>query len=411
MRVSCWALLFGAVACGSSDDSGGTGGGAGLGGSGNGGSSGSGGSGAGGSGAASGGGVGAAGGVSGSGGAAGGGGGLGGGAGVGGTTGTPAVRFIGRTDTSQAGVTRFAWSGSGIAFRFSGTDASVELDDPAHFFTLLVDGNEQPRLATTAGQKKYVVAQGLAQAEHEVWLFRRTEASYGATKFYGVDLGAGTLLPPPPEATKKIEVIGDSISCGYGNEGADQYCNFSADTENHYLTYGAVAARSFGADLVTVAWSGKGVIFNYGTNKTDPLPALYDRAIPTSATSVWDFSWQPDAVVVNLGTNDFSTGGDPTDAEFTGAYQDFLKHLRDKYPNAELVALVPTLLSGTDLSTAKAYIEKAVGQRKSAGDTKVVAVTLSFTQDGWGCDWHPSAKTHASMGAALTAELKQLLGW
>ena len=396
------AVGFGLLACGSSDDDGG--GSASTGGSGGGGGSGALG-GSGGSGA-----------LAGSGGSAGSGGGgalggAGGAAGTGGTPGVPSVRFLGRTDAGQAGATRFAWSGSGVAFRFSGTEASVEMDDPAHFFTLLVDGKVQPTLATTSGQKKYALAQGLLAGEHEVRLYRRTEASYGPTRFYGVDLGSGTLLAPPAPATRKIEVIGDSITCGYGNEGADQNCNFSADTENHYLTYGAIAARDLGADLVTVAWSGKGVIYNYGDDKQDPLPSLYDRAIPTDAGSTWDFSWQPDVVVINLGTNDFSTGGDPSDAEFTGAYQKFLAHLRDKYPAARIVALIPTLLSGADLTAAKTYIEKAVALRKTAGDAKVSAVVLSFTQDGWGCDWHPSLKTHASMGAALGGELKKLMGW
>lgn len=401
-RVLVMALSFGLAACGSD----GEGGSPGSGGSASGGSSGAGGTSAGGSAGAGGG----AGGASGSGGVAGGGG-AAGAAGSGGSTGIPSVRFVGRSDEKSAGVTRFAWSGSGVAFRFNGTEASVEMDDPAHYFTVVVDGAEKPRLATSSGQKKYVVAQGLPSGDHEVWLLRLTEASYGPTRFYGVDLAGGTLLAPPPEAKRKLEVIGDSITCGYGNEGADQYCNFSADTENHYLTYGAIAARDLDADLVTVAWSGKGVVYNYGDDKTNPLPSLYDRAIPTDAQSTWGFAWQPDVVVVNLGTNDFSTGGDPTDAEFTGAYQTFLAHLRDKYPNAELIALIPTLLSGADLATAKSYIEKAVAARKSAGDGKVVAVTLAFTQTGWGCDWHPSAKTHESMGAALSAELKKLMGW
>lgn len=399
--VAAMMLGLSLMACGSSDDGGGGSGGAG----GSGATAGSGGS----SGSSGSGGVAGGGGGAGSGGVAGGG--SGGSAGTGGASGVPAVRFIGRTDASQAGQTRFAWSGSGVAFRFSGTDAAVEMDDPAHFFTLLVDGKLQPVLATASGKNKYTVAQGLPSGEHEVWLFRRTEASYGPTRFYGVDLGAGTLLAPPAAAARKIEIIGDSITCGYGNEGADQYCNFSADTENHYLTYGAIAARDLGADLVTVAWSGKGVIYNYGDDKTDPLPSLYDRAIPTDSASAWDFSWQPDVVVINLGTNDFSTGGDPTDAEFTGAYQAFLAHLRGKYAQARIVALIPTLLSGSDLTTAKSYIEKAVAARKAAGDAKVSALTLSFTQDGWGCDWHPSLKTHASMGAALSTELKALMGW
>ncbi|MCA9596308.1 MAG: endo-1,4-beta-glucanase [Myxococcales bacterium] len=388
----------------SSDDSGGSpasGGMAGASGSSSGGSGGAAGSG-GGSG-------GATGGAGGSGGATGG---AAGAAGSGGNPGVPEVRFVGRTDDSETGVVKMAWSGSGILFRFDGTEASVTLDDPAGFWTVLVDGAEQPRLETQKGEQKYVVATGLAAGEHEVRMYRRTEASFGATRYLGVDLGGGMLLPPPPPAAHRIEVIGDSITCGYGNEGADQYCNFSADTENHYITYGAIAARNLNAEVVTVAWSGKGVIFNYGTDTNEPMPELYERILPYSSTPAWDFSkWQPEVVVINLGTNDYSTGGDPTDKQFTDAYVAFLENIRQKNPNALILAMVPTLLSGTDLSTAQKNVEAAVAARKSAGDSNVYSYFMSVTMDGWGCDWHPSAKTHAAMGASLTQELKTRLGW
>jgi lysophospholipase L1-like esterase len=336
----------------------------------------------------------------------------GGSAGTGGAPATPEVVFVGRTDKSEAGVVKVQWSGSGILFRFNGTDASVTLDDSAQFFSVFVDGQEQPRLATSGGQQSYPVATGLVAGDHEVRLYRRTEAFFGDTRYVGVDLGGGTLLAPPAPAAHHIELIGDSISCGYGDEGADQNCSFSADTENHTITYGAIAARNLNADLITVAWSGKGVIHNYGGDLVEPMPELYDRTLPTDAASSWDFSsWQADVVVLNLGTNDFSTDADPTHDEFVPAYTNFLAHIRGKYPSAEILCLYPTLLGGTDLSTATAYIDEAVSARVTAGDAKVVAWAMNVTSDGWGCDWHPSANTHAAMGSALTQELKALLGW
>jgi lysophospholipase L1-like esterase len=346
----------------------------------------------------------------------GGGGGSGGGSGGsggsgGGSAGVPEVAFLGRTDRSEPGVVKFAWSGSGILFRFSGTEATVMLNDEGRFFTLLVDGQLWPTLATSGATSSYKVATGLPPGEHEVRLYRRTEALFGETHFLGVDLGGGTLLAPPPPAARRIEIIGDSITCGYGNEGTTEFCNFTADTENHYLTYGSIAARNLGADLITVAWSGKGIIYNYDDDKTDPLPSLYDRTLPGSPGSAWDFSWKPDAVVINLGTNDFSTDGDPSEGEFVGAYEAFLSHIREKYPSAYILALVPTLLSGNDLATAESYVNKAMAARKGAGDQKVEAYSMAVQSEGWGCDYHPSLKTHANMGESLTAALKDRMGW
>src|SRR5689334_11726887 len=80
---------------------------------------------------------------------------------------TPAVRFIGRTDMDGDAV-RFEWSGSGIAFRFSGTQAAVRMDDGAGFFTRLVDGEEQDELTTTPGEREYMLASGLTDGTHEI---------------------------------------------------------------------------------------------------------------------------------------------------------------------------------------------------------------------------------------------------
>ena len=99
------------------------------------------------------------------------------------------------------------------------------------------------------------IAQGLAAGTHVVELYRRTEASQGEAQFLGFDFGSGKLLSPPAAKARRIELVGDSISCGYGDEGANQSCPFTADTENHYLSYGALAARAVDAELITVAWS------------------------------------------------------------------------------------------------------------------------------------------------------------
>ena len=327
--------------------------------------------------------------------------------------GPPSVRFIGRTDTRQAGVVRMEWSGSGIVFRFLGTHAAVTLDDSGGYFTRLIDGHQEDTLVTMGGERTYDVALGLADGTHEVELYRRTEASFGETRFIDVDLGAdGMLLAPPVRQTRRIELIGDSITCGYGDEGADETCPFEAKTENHYLTYGAITARALDAELTTIAWSGKGVIYNYDQDKNQPMPTLYDRGVPTDGQSKWDFSQpEPSVVVINLGTNDFSTGDDPSETVFSDAYSDFLVRLRDYYPDAWIVCLAPTLLSGDDLTTAEGYITSVVSERNAQGDDHVVSHILEFTQTGLGCGWHPSLATHASMADALTAKLRSLLGW
>lgn len=329
--------------------------------------------------------------------------------------GPPAVRYVGRVDNSDPAAVRLAWSGTGAIARFSGTQVGVKIRT-AHQFTAVVDGVVRvPKLTPNAGTTP--IANGLTDGVHIVEIYRRPEANQGEAVFLGFDFGTGQLLAPPPAPERRIEMIGDSISCGYGDEGADQTCTFSADTENHYVTYEAITARDLGAELVTIAWSGKGVVCNYGDDANscvDPLPVFYDRTLPQRPTSPWNFgAWQPQVVVINLGTNDFSTAMDPSQADFEAGYKAFLAHIRGNYPNALILCTVAPLLNGSDLATTKSYIAEVVQQMNTAGDSKVKAFDIAPTDpaDGYGCDYHPSQKTHAKMATQLTAEIKADLGW
>lgn len=323
----------------------------------------------------------------------------------------PAVHFVGRF-ARDGEAAACEWSGSGIVAAFEGDRVSVTLEDGgSNQFTVLIDGQLQPKLALSPGTSEYELGSGLEPGVHTVELYRRTEASFGPTTFHGFDFGTGTLLPPPPAPARKLEIIGDSISCGYGNEGESATCGFSADTENHYETYGAIAARALDAEVTTIAWSGKGIVYNYDTDTNDPLPALYDRTLPQSGGPEWDFSVTPDAVVLNLGTNDFSTGDDPTTELFVGRYVEFLEHLREVYPETVILCTVGPLLGGADLDAARSGITEAVAARNGAGDERVHAWELTVPNDDPGCDYHPGLATHQAMADALAAELRARLGW
>jgi len=318
----------------------------------------------------------------------------------------PAIHWVGRWDDTDPTAMRAGWSGAGLVVRFEGTGASVSLDDQGHYFTVIVDGVLQPRLATSAGEQGYVLATGLAPGEHTVELYRRTEGSFGPTVVHGVDL-EGELLPPPG-VDRRIEIVGDSITAGYGNEGVAP-CSFSAETENHYQTYGAIAARAVGAEIHTVAWSGKGMIYNFGDDVSEPLPEVYDRTIATEAAP-WSFAWQPDVVVVNLGTNDFSTDNDPSQRLFGGAYLEFLAHLRAVYPQAFVLVVAPSLF-GAEAALVEGYLLDVVAQRQAAGDSEVAYADINVEWIGSGCDGHPTVATHEGMGARLVEELEVHLGW
>ena len=68
--------------------------------------------------------------------------------------------------------------------------------------------------------------------------------------------------------SRKIEFIGNSITCGYGNEGTNKFQGFEYETENHYYSYAAITARNLKAQHWVVARSGIGAYRNYNGPKT-----------------------------------------------------------------------------------------------------------------------------------------------
>jgi lysophospholipase L1-like esterase len=270
----------------------------------------------------------------------------------------------------------------------------------------MIDGTAHPNVVATTGRKSYPLATGLAAGTHELLLWRRSEANIGLSELFGLTFApGGALLAPPPPLARRMEIVGDSITCGYGNEGAPG-CNFSAATENNYLAYGSVAARAVGAELSTVAWSGLGMYRNYGDvgAAAKPLPYYYDDALPTVATAApWDFTkFIPDVVVIDLGTNDSSTHGDPGQP-FIDAYVAFVHHLRTKYPSAWVVCIDAN-------GTVTADIAQVVATLKAAGDAKIEAFAMTG-QNGQGCDGHPNVASDAVMGKSLATELSRVMGW
>jgi lysophospholipase L1-like esterase len=324
------------------------------------------------------------------------------------------IHYVGRFDTSDSKGPKFEWPASAIQTRFSGTGIDVKLSGSENQFQVVIDGAPTIVLKTTSGSSTYTLAKGLSDGDHDVILYRRTEAFFGAVQFLGFVPSSGKPLIATPSATsRRIEIIGDSISCGYGDEGTSPTCSFSADTENEYLSYGALTARALGAEQVTTAWSGKGVYRDFGGSTTDELPVLYERTLPEVAGSTWDFArWVPDVVVIDLGTNDFAKG-DPGSA-FTTAYVAFVKQIRGHYPKAEIFVTLGPMLDGANLTQARTYLNSVVSTVKSGGDAHVSFLEFAeqnITADGGGCDYHPSLKTHQKMASTLTAAIETKMGW
>jgi lysophospholipase L1-like esterase len=320
---------------------------------------------------------------------------------------TERVHMVGRYARVGPGRVRYGWPGTGMAVRFHGTGLRVRMDDRARFHDVRVDDRDAELLRTKPGERRYTLVKGLPEGEHTVLLQRRTEGHLGPTEVVDVEVD-GRLLPAPAPALR-MEVVGDSITAGYGNEGRSRYCRFTPRTENHLRSYAALAAAAVGAELSAIAWSGKGVVHNYGGNPVEPLPAIYDRSVPSEPGARWVDDVPADVVLVNLGTNDFSTEADPTAEAFVAGYTALLAAIRARHPSAPILCTVAPLLRDGDQKVVDTYIDRAIALRHQAGDVEIQRIDLHEEPHGWGCDWHPSAATHAAMAERLTPWLKDAL--
>jgi len=179
----------------------------------------------------------------------------------------------------------------------------------------------------------------------EIILEKRTEAELGIVTFSGLTFGVGkenvveilvpSSKPKQDPANLKMEFVGDSYTCGFGNMGKPP-CDITPQTQNVHESFVEKTARYLNVEEIHIAcMSGKGVVKNWDDStwfSKDPVPAYYPRALANNASSLWDFeSFIPDMVVITLGTNDFVSPVFPTFEQFTHGYQVFLDFIFHNY--------------------------------------------------------------------------------
>ena len=224
---------------------------------------------------------------------------------------------------------------------------------------------------------------------------------------------------PLPEKKRKLEFIGDSITCGYGADG-NTTCAFSTATEDIRASYAYIAASLLRADACYSCYSGFGLASGYtadGTRNARDLVPLYwkklgpcdfpfpdgERAEDTRR----DLSaFRPDTVVINLGTNDISyTGEDAAkQEEYRNAYIAFLETVRDARPEADILCVLGVM--GDTLNSAAAEAVRLYSEK--TGDTRVrfSALPVQRSRDGYGVDFHPSPRTQLKTGRLVARLLR-----
>ena len=327
----------------------------------------------------------------------------------------PNIQYVGRFDRSDSKKAIFDWSGVYIRATFTGTSCSIRLVDGNNLYDVTID-EEEPQVLQTDTSTVYSIATGLYDTAHTILIEKRTEASIGRGEFLGFILDEERgLITPNTAPERRIEFIGNSITCGYGVEGEDVSSPFTPETESATLSYAALIGRALNADYAIVAYSGKGVVRNYGDpNETspDPMPSLYDRTCCFDSTIVWDFmSWIPQVVFINLGTNDFSTQPYPDKSVFQGAYTQLIDRVQSQYSEVTIFCLCGPMIG----EPCASYIEEVVNQcRQNNVNKEVFYIPIStslLTMSDRGSDWHPNISGQQKIADLVLPIIKDTMNW
>lgn len=251
----------------------------------------------------------------------------------------------------------FNWPASGFEVTFVGTGLEVELcskpgcqeSTGSHVFLyVIIDGQDDPDTCSVLELDQsigwYTVCEGLEYGTHTAKLIRKNANDMGGGSLTGVDAYRvqgenGYMTNPPKLRERKIEVFGDSITCG-----DELFDNGDGTTSSDgWRTYAAHVAREMDAELNVIAISGNGLICSLFGSKLYEIPDRFKWTDEyNGGKDEWDYSqYQAGVVLINLGTNDCT--GVPNNysyEQFEQAYVDFCTEIKTAYPDCIIIAML-----------------------------------------------------------------------
>ncbi len=324
---------------------------------------------------------------------------------------------VGSTDSC----TEIYWTGTSVRINVrSATNVKALLADEQgnNYYYVIVDGDgaNATKIKIEKEKKLYTLVSNLDANKHSVELFKVTNTDFITTRFFGFEIDKDAkVLKAEKKPKRRIEFIGNSITCGHG---AEDNSNDSGAPEffNNYRAYGAITARHFDAQYHCTAKSGIGITISWFP---EVMPDIFDRLNPKDSGSKWNFSsYVPGIVVVNLLQNDSWLVNRPDHQQFTArfgtkkptedfiinAYQNFIQTIRNKYPKARIICCLGNMDATREGSKWPGYVDTAVARMN---DKKIVTHYFRFKNT----PGHPVLKEQQAMADELIAFIKNNKYW
>lgn len=341
------------------------------------------------------------------------------------------VRLLGRT-TLKDNTRYLSFSYSGIEFETTAekisailwTDGAYGPEELKAWVAVFINDESVPskHFSLDEEESSYILYENQEVQSIKVRLVKFSEAAFAKVGVKAIKVeGNLERIKPTQSKKRKIEFIGDSITCGYGNEGVCKIDDFTTRLENPWLGYAVQVAEMLEAEVQLVSWSGIG-IYSGWTNTDEPnkdllMPELYqytDLSLleVTGEKERWSFTdFKPDAIIIHLGTNDasYTKGIKERVEQFGSAYYKFIKEVRQYNPKAMILCVLGVM--GQELYPEISKQVKRI--REEDQDEKVTSLCLDvqLESDGLGINDHPSLKTHQKMARVIGEKLQKIMKW
>ena len=356
------------------------------------------------------------------------------------------LKVHGRTAGRLSPLTLF-WTGSAVEFNVRGSELWVEIeadyDTYEPWISILINSVPVSRQMIIAGRSFICVFRGMNKdVVKNVRIVKDMQAMSGdpgnLLQIHAVKMDGDFL--PVEEKPYKIEFIGDSITTGEGAIGARTEEDWIPMWCSAIHNYSTMTANKLQADYRILSQSGWGVLTSWDNNPRANMPDYYEKVCgiltgkkneALGAFEENDFeSWQPDVVVVKLGTNDGGAFYSPEwKDEVTGEtykqrlHEDGSYHEEDiqSFENAAVRFLMKIRKYNKQAKIVWAYgmlgipmmpaIYRAVDAfKQKTGDQNVSVFQLpNMTEETMGARSHPGAKAHEKAAEELSSYLRNLL--
>ena len=344
----------------------------------------------------------------------------------------PFLRVLGRTNGVLDPFTAF-WTASGLEVCTKAKELFLtyraDYSEFEPWLDVVIDGATRQRFMLEKGEHRVCVYRfpTLPAGEYparRVMLLRDTPAmprdEETLLQFLSFQI-EGEFLPVP-ERARRVEFIGDSITSAEGAVGGLPEEEWTSECFDPTKGYAFLTAQELGADFHILGQSGWGVFQNWLGDRREAMPLHYEKLCSVvggsrnrelGAQREWDFSsWQPDAVVVNLGTNDWSAycnGADCTPADLTAAVRSFLGMIRRHNPKAPIIWALGMLEEEQDSRRDLLFREAVEGYARRTGDSGIYFLALPPTLPGeYGSRMHPGYLSHQKAARHLAGFIRKL---